>query len=82
MMRLQKELRKSGGLGAIGVEQPCVYLSSFGEMNKCLEARRKGYEAVGADWLMPDVHEDEEGYQYDEYGCYSESDMTEWQWME
>ncbi len=49
----------------------------LGEMEKCLEVRRRGYESTGAEWLMPDVYEDENGYKYDEYGrMVSASDGT------
>ena len=47
-------------------ELACIYLH-LGEMEQCLEARRKGYEATGWDELVPDIHESG-GMVYDEYG--------------
>ncbi len=48
-----------------------IYLH-LGEMEKCLEARRSGYEAIGqqAIGLMPEAYEYEDGTVIDEYGDY------------
>lgn len=44
-----------------------IYLH-LGEMDKCLEARRRGYEATGWEGLLPDSYENENGVLTDEYG--------------
>ena len=45
-----------------------IYLH-LGEMEKCLEVRRKGYEITGGYGLRPEVYESEDGgLVYDEYG--------------
>lgn len=40
----------------------------LGEMEDCLEIRRKGYEITGWQRLSPDAGEDENGNVFDEYG--------------
>ncbi len=46
----------------------------LGEMDKCLEARRRGYELTGADYLAPEVNVCQSGNTEDEYGRPIESD--------
>lgn len=44
-----------------------IYLH-MGEMEKCLETRRRGYEATGSYGLKPEVYTDDVGITKDEYG--------------
>ncbi len=46
----------------------------LGEMDKCLEARRRGYELTGVDYLAPEVNVCQSGNTEDEYGRPIESD--------
>ncbi len=46
----------------------------LGEMDKCLEARRRGYEITGGDYLAPEVNECQNGNTEDEYGRPIESE--------
>ncbi len=41
----------------------------LGDMEKCLETRRRGYAVLGSEWYKTDgSYKNAEGYQYDEYG--------------
>lgn len=44
-----------------------IYLH-LGEMDKCLEVRRRGYETTGWDGFAAEVYEEDNGSVYDEYG--------------